>query len=103
LRQNEQLAFFFAGAFRFPVVKSFPEGIRHPSALPISALGVAAAHGMVDGSAQFALDGSVFLVRQPTLAMQFSHLHQHLVAPFRRIITIAKPCSYPKNQPGGNG
>jgi hypothetical protein len=58
---------------------------------------------MVDGSAQFALDGSVFFVGEPTLAMQFSHLHQHLVAPFRRILTIAKPGSYPDNQPGRNG
>jgi hypothetical protein len=58
---------------------------------------------MVDGSAQFALDGSVFFVGEPTSAMQFSHLHQHLVTLFLRILTIAKPCSYPKNQPDSNG
>src|ERR1700685_1581959 len=56
---------------------------------------------MVQGSAQLAFDGSVFFVGQPTLTMQFSHLHQHLVPLFRRILTFAKLCSDANDQPGG--
>jgi hypothetical protein len=114
LRQKEQLAFFFPGTFRFPDVKSLPEGVRLPSPLPIVArstrvclypvitLWCGAAQGMIAGFAQPVLDGSVFLVREPTLPMQISHLHQHSAACYRRILTIAKARSYAKDQPASH-
>jgi hypothetical protein len=35
--------------------------------------------------------------------MQFSHTHQHLMTILGRILMIAKPRPYPKNQPGSTG
>jgi len=40
----------------------------------LSAIRLAAAQGMIAWCDQSAFDGSVFFVREPTLAMQFSQL-----------------------------
>jgi hypothetical protein len=65
-----------------------------------SNLALVIARGMIEGFDQPTFDGSEFFLGQPTLAMHFSHLHQHSALVFGRILMIAKPCSDTEQEPG---